>query len=98
MAESKQEVLTDIARLIGMPQRQVATGSTEPRDAFVDVLRALGSELDKPSLAQFIALGGGQSWDETCDSRGSASGGGGTVTVQGLRRVRDAVKHLLRRD
>jgi len=97
MSESKQDVIDDIARLIDRPARRVSTGSTEPKTVLTDILDVLARELPKPELAEFIARGGGEGWDSSCDSRLSPSGGGDTVTIQGLRRVRDSVKRILGR-
>lgn len=98
-AETKQDILNDIARLIGGKPRAVSRGSTEPREAFDDIVNALGLKvqpgLTKPQLAGAIARAGGQAWDDTCHSGNTPSGGGGTITLTGDRRVREAVRQLI---
>lgn len=100
-SETKQDVLNEIAHLIGRRSRTVSRGSTEPREAFEDIVDALGLKLPgaltKPQLAGAIARAGGQTWDESCHSDNTPSGGGGTITLVGDRRVREAVRELLRR-
>jgi hypothetical protein len=97
-SETKQDVLADIAALIGAPIRQVSRGSTEPKEAFVDVVRALNlpisTEARKPELGAAIVRFAGLTWDENCDSRATPSGGGDTVTLEGLQRIRAAVVAL----
>ena len=98
-AGSKQQALERIAALIGRPARRVSTGSTEPREAFVDVLDALRLPIDrtlpKQRLAEAIARLGDGPWDNRSDSRSTRSGGGGTVTLLGLNRVLRAVGKLV---
>lgn len=93
-ARSKQEALDRIGELICRRSRQVSTGSTEPREVFLDVAASLGVMVDtssKPASAEQIARAGNQPWDETCDSRKTPSGGGSTVTLEGLNRVIRAI-------
>jgi len=98
-ADSKQEALNRIAALIGRPPRKVSTGSTEPREAFTDVVDALQLDINpalpKQELAEAIAKSGKQAWGQESDSRSTASGGGGTVTLVGLNRVLRAVGKLV---
>src|SRR5207237_701050 len=61
------------------------------RDALAQAAEVLGvgigDDWTKPQIAEAIASAGGQIWDRSCDSRGSPSGGGSTVTLEGLNRV-----------
>jgi hypothetical protein len=99
MDETKQEILDDIASMLRLPRWRVSTGSTEPREALVDIANALSVPVSrrssKPEIAAAIAHAGGQSWDASCDSADTPSGGGGTITHEGLRRVRSAVQQHL---
>jgi hypothetical protein len=94
-AATKQEALDRIGRLICRPGRKVSVGSSEPREVFLDIAIALELLVDlsatKPELAEHIARAGGEGWDDSCDSRGSRSGGGSTVTLRGLNQVIRAV-------
>jgi hypothetical protein len=96
--ESKADITTSISLLIRKAPRSLGPGSTEPKALFTDILEVLGSELSKPQLGEAIARAAGLSWDDSCDSRVTPSGGGDTVTTKGLMRVRDAVRRLLGRD
>ncbi len=93
--ETKQDVIDQIASLLGTPRRLVSTGSSEPKQIFVDIIDKLELGLDssasKPELGQRIAHALGEQWDERCDSRATESGGGSTVTLIGLQRLRDGV-------
>lgn len=97
--ETKQDVIDDITRAIGAPRIWVSNGSTEPRIVFEVIVDRftlpIAPHLTKPELAQRISEGAGISWDNSCDSRGTPSGGGSTVTIEGLRRVRRAVRKYL---
>lgn len=98
--ETKQDVLDDIAVLVRRPLRFTSRGSTETKDALLDVVNALGLGVDprssKPKIARAIAEAAGLRWTSACDSTQSRSGGGSTVTLEGLRTVRRAVSRLVR--
>jgi hypothetical protein len=99
--ETKQDVLYDFARLLGTPRRRVSKGSTEPKAALLDVVRAralpIDTSISKPELAARIARALGQPWGAECDSRQTKSGGGGTVTLIGLQRIRAGLRAPSRR-
>ncbi len=98
---TKQELVNDICRIAGIAQRKLGRGSTEPIELFVDLAVRfevpIGDSRSKPAIARLIVEHAGGEWSNECDSRGSASGGGSTVTGEGLARLRDAVI-LLRRN
>jgi hypothetical protein len=85
----KSDLVAEIAGLIGIDPPAMSTGSTEPKVIFVEVNTQLGlglpSRLTKPGLARAIVEASGGHWDPTCESNGS------TVTIVGLKKVRDAV-------
>jgi hypothetical protein len=94
--ETKQDVLDDICRLLRIPAQPVGVGSSLPSGVFM----ALKSRFDlaghsMPEIAEAAALRAGLRWDAECDSRGTLSGGGSTVTLVGLQRVREALKLLV---
>ncbi len=87
--ETKQDVMNDVCRILGIQQFRVSTGSTEPRAFFEAVCDQIGmpikATMDKPALAQRIIEGSGQVWKANYSSRGS------TVTLTGLKAVKVAV-------
>jgi hypothetical protein len=92
--KTKSELVSEIARRIGVRPPLMSTGSTEPRKIFELVISELGlgfetSGLTKPNLAKRICELAGVRWtDATCASTGS------TVTREGLLRVLRAVVFL----
>jgi hypothetical protein len=95
---TKQEIMDETTDLLGIEHRKVGSGSSEPREFFLDVAAALRIDLpsggSKPEFARKIAGMGGLVWDQSCDSTSSKSGGGSTVTSTGLERVLDAAKAI----
>lgn len=89
----KQDVVGEIARMLGREAPRMSTGSTEPRAIFDLVNDDLGlglpPRLTKPQLAAAIVESTGQVWGPDCESRG------GTVTLAGLLAVLDAVRFYL---
>jgi hypothetical protein len=93
-------LVDDICRNAGIAPRQLGRGSTEPIELFIDLATKfsvpIGDSRSKPEIAKSIVEHSGGEWSDECDSRGSASGGGSTVTGEGLRRVLNAVVALRR--
>lgn len=93
---SKQELIDEIARLIGVTAPSVSTGSTEPREIFdltVDALGLDGNSFErrtKQAQAKRIVEAAGHQWKPEHESRG------GTVTRAGLAAVADAVRYFRR--
>lgn len=98
--ETKQSVLDSIAARLGVRTWRAARGSTEPKAVFVEVIRRLGLAIPtsqrKPALGRAIAEAAGLDWTTEHDSTQTPSGGGDTVTLAGLQRVREAVQLLHR--
>ena len=96
--ETKQDVIDDVSQLLSIGPFQVGKGSTEPAGFFVEVAKSLGIGLSgnpsKPEIARMVVESAGMTWGTECDSRGSESGGGSTVTTIGLKRLRTAVHYL----
>jgi|688.fasta_scaffold1956248_1 hypothetical protein len=91
---TKKEVLVDeIALLIGLPTPNMSHGSREPRVLFTEALVRLGlseSGLNtKQDIAEYIVTISGLSWTPSCWSRG------GTVTLEGLTQLKNAIQLLL---
>jgi len=78
--------------MLGVVAPPMSTGSTEPKDIFIAVVKVLGLGLDtsqtKPQLARDIVEADGLMWGPECESRG------GTVTLTGLERVALVVRRL----
>lgn len=96
---SKQALANAVADIFGDGRSyEVSTGSTVPRELFHDVYGRFGmacpASEDKPLLARGIVELAEGAWDDSCDSGMSHSGGGSTVTREGMRRFVDAVRHL----
>ncbi len=94
-AMSKGELITTICAEIGVRDTGIGPGSTEPKAVLTEVIRELDLPIDssasKPELAEAIARAARLQWHPSMDSRGSPSGGGDTVTADGLRQVLRAV-------
>lgn len=93
--ESKQELLDALCAVAGLPAAQNNRGSSTPSH----VVRALTERYrlpyrSMPQGAEAVSRHAGVAWDASCDSRGSVSGGGSTVTITGLRRLLKAVQRL----
>jgi hypothetical protein len=89
---TKKDVVGEIAEVLGILPPPMSTGSTEPKDIFIAVVKVLGLGLDtaqtKPELARDIVESDGLVWGPECESRG------GTVTMTGIERVAQVVARL----
>lgn len=89
----KQEVVTSICLLAGIPEWKVSSGSTEPRGLLLDLVRrfdlALDCQASKPELARAIVESADLVWLSRFESRGS------TITLHGLLMVEEAVIRFL---
>jgi hypothetical protein len=99
IVETKQQIVSSICSQLGISEFMVGPGSSEPAEFFRAVALSLRIDLagvsTKPDMGRRIVEYAGLTWDEECDSRGTASGGGSTVTNRGLVRVREAVLLLM---
>ncbi len=97
---TKQQLIDEVCRLLAIGSFRVASGSTEPADFFRAVATAMRLDTSeahsKPDMGRLIVESSGLVWDKDCDSRGSTSGGGSTVTVTGLQRICDSVREYVR--
>lgn len=96
----KESEVSAIAKLVGMADPGILRGSSVPKSLFVTICRRFG--LDEsgtmPQLAQRIVTAANLPYNSVLfDSRATTSGGGSTVTLEGLKQIRDAVKILLRK-
>lgn len=93
--QSKQDLLVAICNLLGMPRLSVGVGSSLPSEMFTEaatVADVPGGSM--PEIGEAIAIKAGLTWSAECDSRGSLSGGGSTVTAEGLKVMLEALKKL----
>lgn len=92
MAEHKQDVVNEIRGLQGLPYLELSRGSSIPHEFFLDIAREIGLPLfgTMPQYAKAIIENSGMEWLPTYSSEKSKSGGGSTVTYDGLCAVRDA--------
>jgi hypothetical protein len=94
--ETKQQIIDEVSKALGIGPFFIGVGSTEPLEFFRDVAKELGIDLSgvstKPEIGKRIVESRGGVWDSSCDSRSSASGGGSTVTFDGLARIRQSVQ------
>jgi len=90
-APSKADIVKEICQRIGLRQTlHMSTGSTEPRELFIEIDNAFGLGITsrantKPELASAIVNAAGFAWLPQFESRGS------TITREGLLAVLDAV-------
>lgn len=96
--ETKQAVLNDITDLLRLPRQGVSVGSSLPSDVFAEAARQAGVRNGSmPEVCEMIVRKAGLEYSPTFDSRGSVSGGGSTVTLEGIQAMRKALGSLLRR-
>ncbi len=88
---------SDVAHLItskmGLPDVHFSTGSTEPKELFLQVANCLAIDISdvntKPTIARRIVEVSGEIWLPNYESSGS------TVTIDGLKAVHSAVEFFL---
>jgi hypothetical protein len=89
----KSEVAHEITQRLGLPDVHFSTGSTEPKELFVQIAEALAIDISdintKPKIARKIVELSGQTWHPDYESTGS------TVTLDGLKAVNRAVEFFL---
>lgn len=89
MAGTKEKLVREICELAGVGFIPLGPGSKEKKAVFTRAAQAFGYEppkASKPEVAEWLARQGGLDWDDSCESVGD------TVTAEGLRRVRDALR------
>ena len=98
---SKEEQITAIARLVGVPDPGIGVGSSVPKQLFDGICQRFGldSSGTMPDQAERIVRAAGMPYvREAFDSRETPSGGGSTVTLDGLLQLRTAVQRLIARE
>lgn len=93
--ETKQDLLNELCDALGLPREPIGAGSSLPSLVFEAAARRAGVAIGSmPEVGQAIAEKAGKRWTAQCDSTGSPSGGGSTVTAVGLRVVIDSLGRL----
>lgn len=95
---SKEDEISEIARLVGISDPGIGVGSSISKDLFDGVCNRFGidSTGQMPEQAQRIVTKANLPYRaDFFDSRGTPSGGGSTVTLEGLRQIKKAVQVLL---
>lgn len=97
---TKATEIEEIARIVGIPNPGAGEGSSVYKRLFDGICEKFG--IDKsgsmPVQAERIVSTAGLAYDRAeFDSRETASGGGSTVTLKGLRKLREAVEILAAR-
>lgn len=90
---TKQEIIDEICKHLGIPSFYISTGSTEPKDFLLAVVDQLGigglsSGMDKQEIGKLLVEASGALWLPDFDSTG------GTITKEGLLAIRESVLKL----
>ncbi|WP_460629789.1 hypothetical protein [Intrasporangium mesophilum] len=94
---SKERLITSIASLANIPDPGRGVGSSVYKSLFVGVCRRFGLDSNgtMPELAQRIVTAANLPYRaDVFDSRLTPSGGGSTVTREGLEAIKEAVEKL----
>lgn len=93
--ETKQDLLNELCDLLDLPREPIGEGSSLPSHVFSAAAARAGVRGGSmPEIGQAVTEKAGRVWGPECDSRGSLSGGGSTVTAEGLRVMLDALRRL----
>ena len=93
--ESKQDLLNALCGRLGLPTYPVGVGSSLPSEVFEALAETTGvPKGSMPEIGEAVAKAAGLDWTADCDSRGTLSGGGSTVTREGLAVINKALDRL----
>ena len=95
--ETKADIVREICDLVSIPEYTTTSGSSIPRRFFSDLLDTFGidDEGDSVTASKKLFELTNIHWDSTYASENTPSGGGGTVTLEGLKALRNVVIYLL---
>lgn len=94
--DSKQDALNVICDQLAMAREPIGVGSSLPSHVFHAMADTVGVPRGSmPEIGQAVAAAADLTWGPNCDSRGSTSGGGSTVTIDGLHVLQQALARLL---
>lgn len=92
---TKQDELDVLTDQLGLPRAQIGEGSSIPSHVFDEIRNRYAlPDGSMPEVAEAAATAAGLPWSPDFDSRGSRSGGGSTVTFEGMIQLNRAVALL----
>ena len=97
MLETKADLLREICDLVSIPEYTTTSGSSIPRRFFSDLLDTFGiiDEGDSVTACKRLFELTNIKWKPTYASENTPSGGGGTITLDGLKALRNVITYLL---
>ncbi len=97
MVETKGDIVREICDLVSIPEYSTTSGSSIPRRFFSDLLDTFGinDEGDSVTASKKLFELTNFQWHATYASENTPSGGGGTITLEGLKALRNVVTYLL---
>lgn len=95
--ETKADIIREICDLVSIPEYTTSSGSSIPRRFFSDLLDTFGivDEGDSVTASKKLFELTNVKWDASYASENTPSGGGGTITLEGLKALRNVVIYLL---
>ena len=95
--ETKADIIREICDLVSIPEYTTSSGSSIPRRFFSDLLDTFGivDEGDSVTASKKLFELTNVNWDASYASENTPSGGGGTITLEGLKALRNVVIYLL---
>ena len=95
--ETKADIVREICDLVSIPEYTTTSGSSIPRRFFSDLLDTFGidDEGDSVTASKKLFELTSVNWNATYASENTPSGGGGTITLEGLKALRNVVIYLL---
>ena len=98
--ETKDDLMAEICDLLAIESYKTTIGSSVPRRFFSDLLDYfdLPDDGDAVTACKTLISNAKQKWEKEFSSEASPSGGGGTVTLSGLKALRNSISILLDED
>lgn len=95
--ETKADIVREICNLVSIPEYTTTSGSSIPRRFFSDLLDTFGiaDEGDSVTASKKLFELTNIAWEASYASENTPSGGGGTITLEGLKGLRNVVIYLL---
>ena len=98
--ETKDDLMAEICDLLAIETYKTTIGSSVPRRFFSDLLDYfdLPDDGDAVTACKTLISNANLNWEKEFSSEASPSGGGGTVTLSGLKALRNSIAILLDED